>query len=140
MHTERCGCSDPVSRRRKMRQHNWGPRFIASGDAARVLSGRVLLKEELDEGLLRRDLDSMGLSGPVVRVMNHWFIRRLGEETWLQLGASDEPSSGFQLSWDSSTVSNGDYEVLEQMNVFVKDGSQQRVVARTNAVRVAVNN
>lgn len=123
-----------------MQRDTWGPRFIASADATRVLSGRVLLKEELDEGLLRRDLDSMGLSGPVVQVMNHWFIRQLGAETWLQLGRSDEPSASFPVTWDSTSLPNGDYEVLEQMNVVVKHGSQQHIVARTNTVKVAINN
>ncbi len=123
-----------------MQHENWGPHFIATADASRILSGRVQLREEIDEGLLRRELDSMGLSGPILRIMNQWFIRKVGENTWRQLGASDERSSGFRVLWDSSSVENGDYEVLEQMNVFVKAGSQQQVVARTNTVKVAVNN
>jgi hypothetical protein len=56
------------------------------------------------------------------------------------MGASDERSSSFPVQWDSASVQNGDYEVLEQMSVFVKHGSQQKVIARTNTVRVAVNN
>ena len=123
-----------------MQRDNWGPRLIVSADASRVLSGQVLLKEQVDEGLLRRDLDTMGLSGPIVKVMNHWFVRRLGQDTWLQVGASDELASNFPVRWDSTSVENGDYEVLQQMNVFVKEGSQEKVVARTNTVKVAVNN
>ncbi len=123
-----------------MYQYNWGPHFMASTDAARVLSGRVQLKEEVDEGLLRRELDLMGLSGPITRIMNQWFIRRIGENTWRQLAASDERPSDFRVIWDSTSVENGDYEVLEQMNVFVKTGSEQQVITRTNTVKVAVAN
>ena len=123
-----------------MQRDSWGPRLIVSADTSRVLSGQVILKEQVDEGLLRRDLDTMGLSGPIVKVMNHWFVRKLGQDTWLQVGASDELASNFPVHWDSTSVENGDYEVLQQMNVFVKEGSQEKVVARTNTVKVAVNN
>lgn len=119
---------------------NWGTHFTASSDTSRTFSGRILLREDLDEAQLRRDLDQLGLAGPIVKVMNQWYIRRVGENTWLQLGESDEKASSFPVQWDSSTVENGDYEVLEEMKVFVKAGHQQRVVARTNTMRVAVNN
>jgi len=119
---------------------NWGTHFTASSDASRTFSGRILLKEELDEALLRHELDELGLAGPIVKIMNQWYIRRVGQDTWLQVGESDEKASSFPVQWDSATVENGDYEVLEQMNVFVKVGHQHKVVARTNTLRVAVNN
>lgn len=123
-----------------MQHDNWGPHFIATTNASRVLSGKVQLKEDVDEGLLRRELDSMGLPGPIVRIMNQWYIRKAGENTWRQLAASEERTSDFCVHWDSTSVENGDYELLEQMNVYVKAGSQQQVVARTNTVKVAVSN
>ncbi len=123
-----------------MQQDDWGPHFVASSEAARILSGRILLKEDVDEGLLRRDLDSMGFSGPVVRIMNNWYIRRIGRNTWLQVGTSDRRDASFPVLWDSTSVENGEYEVLEQMNVVVKHGSNQQVVARTNTVKVAIQN
>lgn len=123
-----------------MQHDNWGPHFIATIDASRVLSGKVQLKEDVDEALLRRELDLMGLPGPIVRIMNQWYIRKVGDDTWRQVAASDERTTDFRVHWDSTSVENGDYELLEQMNVFVKAGSQQQVVARTNTVKVAVSN
>ncbi len=123
-----------------MERKGWGPHFIAIPDESRILSGKVLFKEDVDEGILRRELDSIGLSGPIVKIMNEWFIRKIGQDTWLQLGASDQRALNFPLHWDSSSVENGDYEVLEQMNVYVKEGSQHHVVSRTHTVRVAINN
>ncbi len=123
-----------------MQQDNWGPHFVATSEASRILSGRILLKENVDEGLLRRDLDSMGLSGPVVQIMNNWYIRSVGQNTWLQVGTSDRRDASFPVLWDSASVANGDYEVLEQMNVVVKHGSNQQVVARMNTVKVAIQN
>ncbi len=123
-----------------MTQANWATHFTASSDTSRTFSGRILLREEIDEALIRRTLDQLGLMGPIVKIKNQWFIRKVGEDTWLQVGESDEKASSFPVQWDSSTVQNGDYELLEQMNVFVKAGNEQKVVSRTNTLKVAVNN
>jgi len=120
--------------------NNWGPHFIVPSETLRTFSGRILLREYLDEELLRKDLDSMGLNGPVVRISNPWYIRPTGEQTWLKVGESDDKSSNFPVSWDTTQSENGDYEVLGLMHVFVKQGSQQAVVARQNTVKVAVKN
>jgi hypothetical protein len=120
--------------------YNWGPRFIVPSETLRTFSGRILLREDLDEGLLRKDLDSMGLTGSVVRISNPWYIRLTGEDTWLKLGESDDQSSNFPVTWDTTQVENGDYEVLGLMHVFVKQGHQQAVVARQNVVQVTVKN
>ena len=120
--------------------YNWGPRFIVPSETLRTFSGRILLREDLDEGLLRKDLDSMGLTGSVVRISNPWYIRLTGEDTWLKLGESDDQSSNFPVTWDTTQVENGNYEVLGLMHVFVKQGHQQAVVARQNVVQVTVKN
>ena len=120
--------------------YNWGPHFIVPSETLRTFSGRILLREDLDEGLLRKDLDSMGLTGSVVRISNPWYIRLTGEDTWLKLGESDDQSSNFPVTWDTTQVENGNYEVLGLMHVFVKQGHQQAVVARQNVVQVTVKN
>lgn len=119
---------------------NWGLHFTATSDASRVLSGRTLFKAEVDEALLRRDLDSMGLSGPILGIMNDRYIRRVGQDTWLQVGTSGEKDSNFPILWDSTSVENGDYEMLEQTYVVVKEGATQSAIARQNIVGVAVQN
>ncbi len=120
--------------------NNWGPHFIVPSETLRTFSGRILLREYLDEDLLRKDLDSMALTGAVVRITNPWYIRRAGGQTWLKVGESDDQSSNFPVSWDTTQVEDGNYEVLGLMHVFVKQGSQQVVVARQNIVQVAVTN
>jgi len=120
--------------------YNWGPHFIVPSETLRTFSGRILLREDLDEGLLRKDLDSMGLTGSVVRISNPWYIRLTGEDTWLKVGESDDQSSNFPVTWDTTQVENGNYEVLGLMHVFVKQGHQQAVVARQNFVQVTVKN
>ncbi len=119
---------------------NWGLHFTATPDTSRVLSGRTLFKAEVDEALLRRELDSMGLSGPILGIINDRYIRRVGQDTWLQVGTSGEKDSNFPILWDSTSVENGDYEMLEQTYVVVKEGATQTAIARQNIVRVAVQN
>ena len=119
---------------------NWGLHYTATSDTSRVLSGRTLFKAEIDEALLRRDLDSMGLSGPIVGIMNDRYVRRVGQDTWLQVGTSGEKDSNFPILWDSTSVENGDYEMLDQMCVVVKEGATQSTITRQNIVRVAVQN
>ena len=120
--------------------HNWGPHFIVPSETLRTFSGRILLRETLDEGLLREELDSLGLSGPVMRISNPWYVRRVGNDTWIKIGESDDPSANVPVSWDTSSVEDGDYEVLGLMHVYVRQGDQQAVVARQNFVEVAVKN
>ncbi len=120
--------------------YNWGPHFIVPSETLRTFSGRILLREDLDENLLRKDLDDLGFVGPVVRIVNPWYVRKAEQLTWVKVGESDDQVANFPVSWDTSTVDNGEYEVLGLMHVFVKDGNAQRVVARQNVVRVTVAN
>jgi len=120
--------------------YNWGPHFIVPSETLRTFSGRILLREDLDENLLRKDLDELGFVGPVVRIVNPWYIRKADQLSWVKVGESDDQVANFPVSWDTSTVDNGEYEVLGLMHVFVKDGNGQRVVARQNIVRVTVAN
>jgi len=119
---------------------NWGPHFIVPSETLRDFSGRILLRETLDDQTLRRDLDSLGLEGPVTRILNPWYIRKSGQNTWVKVGESDDQTANFPVSWDTTRVENGKYEVLGLMHVFVRDGDQERVVARQNIVEVAVKN
>jgi hypothetical protein len=120
--------------------YEWGPHFIVPSETLRSFSGRTQLRESLDDDLLRKDLDSLGLGGAVVRVLNPWYVRKVGEHTWVKIGESSDRSANFPVTWDTTTFPNGAYEVLGLMHVFVKEGNGERVVARQNVVKVEVKN
>ena len=120
--------------------YNWGPSFIVPSETLRSFSGRILLRENLDRQLLKKDLESLGLEGPVLRITNPWYVRRAGRVTWMKVGESDDESANFPVTWDTTTTDNGTYEVLGLMHVFVRDGNQERVVARQSTVEVVVQN
>jgi hypothetical protein len=120
--------------------HNWGPHFIVPSGVFEEYSGSVLLREEFDEDLLQKELGELGLSGLITRVTNPWYFRRKDTDTWLKIGESDDVDKNFPVSWDTTQLENGQYEVMGLMHVFVKQASEERGIARQNIVEITVNN
>jgi hypothetical protein len=103
-------------------------------------SGNVLLREELDEELLGKDLAEMSLTGPIVRITNPWYYRRKNETTWIKIGESRDKQANFSVRWDTAGLKNGQYEILGLMHVFVKKDGEETAIARQNVVEVTVEN
>lgn len=120
--------------------HNWGPHFIVPSKVFDSYSGNVLLREEFDEGLLQKELEDLGLSGFVLRVTNPWYFRKKDTDTWLKIGESDDIDENFPVNWDTTSLPNGQYEVMGLMHVFLKKGSDEKAIARQNIVEVTVMN
>ena len=92
--------------------YNWGPYFIVPSEVLKSYSGGVLLREEIDEDLLRKELEELGLIGPVVRVNNPWYYRKKNTDTWLKIGESDDRHENFSVRWDTTNLENGQYEII----------------------------
>lgn len=120
--------------------YDWGPHYIVPSRVLGTYSGAVQLREEFDQDLLRKELAEMGLAGPVVRVNNPWYYRRKSSDTWIMIGESDDREANFPVRWDTSSLKNGQYEVLGLMHVFVKTGDTEKAIARQNVVEVTVKN
>jgi hypothetical protein len=120
--------------------HNWGPHFIVPSEVFEDYSGSVLLREEFDEDLLQKELGELGLSGPITRVTNPWYYRKKNTDTWLKIGESDDIDKNFPVHWDTTSLKNGQYEVMGLMHVFVKTGSEEKGIARQNIVEITVKN
>lgn len=119
---------------------NWGPHFIVPSEATKRFSGIVVLRENLDETLLRKELDSLGLSGAIVKISNPWYFRKKAAETWIKVGESEDRGEDFPVKWDTSKLENGNYEVLGLMHVLVKKGNEETTIARQGVVEVTVQN
>ena len=119
---------------------NWGPHFIVPSEALKTYSGRVKLRETLDDDLLRKELDALGFSGAVVRISNPWYYRPKNTETWIKIGESEDKDENFPVSWDTSRLENGEYEVLGLMHVNVRRGDREQIIARHSIVEVTVEN
>ncbi len=120
--------------------YNWGPRYIVPSQVLKSYSGAVRLREEFDEDLLHKQLEELGLTGPIVRVTNPWYYRKKNTDTWLKIGESDDIHENFPVRWDTARLENGQYELLGLMHVFVKEGNEERAIARENIVEVTVEN
>ena len=120
--------------------YNWGPHYIVPSEVLKKYSGNVLLREEFDEDLVSKELEELGLTGPIVRVTNPWYYRKKNTDTWIKIGESDNRSENFPVRWDTTKLENGQYEILGLMHVFVKKGAEERAIARENVVEVTVEN
>lgn len=120
--------------------HNWGPHFIVPTDVIEKYSGRIKLRETLDKELLAKDLAELGLPQSVVRITNPWYYREKDAETWIKAGESDDEKRDFPVTWDTTHLENGQYEVLGLMHVFVREGDLEGVVARQSIIEVTVEN
>ena len=120
--------------------YNWGPRYIVPSTVLKKYSGNVMLREDFDADLLGKELEALGLRGPVVRVVNPWYYRRTNTGTWIKIGESEDRQENFPVRWDTRGLPNGKYEVLGLMHVFVKIDGESKAVARENVVEVDIEN
>ncbi len=52
--------------------YDWGPHYIVPSQILKVYSGNVQLREEFDRELLLKELEELGLSVHITRVINPW--------------------------------------------------------------------
>jgi hypothetical protein len=121
-------------------EYNWGPHFIVPSEALKDYSGVVKLREELDEDLLSKELAELGITGYIVRITNPWYYRKKGAQTWIKIGESADKRENFPVTWNTSGLDNGKYEVLGLMHVFVKQDNVEHGIARQGVVEINVKN
>ena len=120
--------------------YDWGPHYIVPSEVIKKYSGHVLLRETLDEDLLNKELEQLGFAGTVEYVKNPWYYRRKNTSTWIKIGESENRHDNFPVPWDTSTLENGEYEILGSMHVFVKRDNEQHIIARQNVAEIIVEN
>jgi hypothetical protein len=119
---------------------DWGPHYIVPSETLKAFSGRVLLRETFDQELLKKELNELGAPGDPIKATNPWYCRKTGTETWIKIGESSDKKENFAVSWDTTKLENGEYQVLGLMHVWVKKEDQEVIVARQNIVDVVVEN
>ena len=120
--------------------YNWGPHYIVPSEVLKEYSGNVLLREELDEELLSREMEALSISGPVVTITNPWYYRRKDTDTWIKIGESEDRQENFPVRWDTTRLENGQYEIMGLMHVCVKTNDTEKIIARENVVEVTIAN
>jgi hypothetical protein len=122
--------------------NNWGPRYIVPSTSIKTYSGRVLLREEYDEEILQKELQEMNFKGRIAGINNPWYYRKKGDETWIMIGESRDQQRYFPVNWDTTGLTDGQYEIMGLMHVFIEDDGDNkgRAIARENIVEVTVKN
>jgi hypothetical protein len=118
--------------------YDWGPHFIVPSEGFEKFSGSVLLRENIDDKLLRKELETLGLKGAIEKINNPWYYRKKDTESWIKIGESDDVDENFPVRWDTSMLENGTYEVLGFMHVHVKEKNVEKVISRQRIVDVTI--
>jgi hypothetical protein len=120
--------------------YNWGPNYIVPSEVMKCYSGATQLREELEEDLLRKELEELGFTGPISRITNPWYYRKKNTDTWIKIGESTDRQQNFPVRWDTTKLENGQYEIMGLMHVFVRTNGEEKAIARENIVEVTVEN
>jgi len=120
--------------------YNWGPHYILPTDVLESYSGTVVLREEFDEDLLRKEMQVLSVTGPIQSITNPWYYRKKNSDTWIKIGESSNEQQNFPMRWDTTTLENGKYEVMGLMHVFVKKNNADVAISRQNIVEVTIKN
>lgn len=119
---------------------SWGPQFLVPTIAIKKYFGCVVLRESLDDELLRKELSVLKISGYPTGVTNAWYIRKKGNQTWIKVGESSNRQMDFAVRFDSSELENGEYQVLGFMSVKVKSEDREIIVSRQNIADLDIRN
>jgi hypothetical protein len=106
-------------------EYDWGPFYLVPSEAIPVYSGGVVLRDEFDEELLRKQIDERGFPPNIVRVTNAWFYRKKGSATWTRLEESSDIRGNFPVRWETTLLEDGQYEIIGFMQAFL--GFEKRV-------------
>jgi hypothetical protein len=119
---------------------SWGPQFLVPTISIKKYCGCVVLRENLDDELLKRELASLHISGYPMGVTNAWYIRKKGNQTWIKVGESSNRQMDFAVRFESEDFENGDYQVLGFMSVRVRTEDRDIVVSRQNIADLDIRN
>ncbi len=120
---------------------SWGPQFLVPTIIIKKYCGCVVLRENLDDELLKKELEALHISGYPTGVTNAWFIRKKGHQTWIKVGESSNRQMDFAVRFDSTEHENGDYQILGFMSVKVRtEDGKNIVVSRQNIADLEISN
>jgi hypothetical protein len=119
---------------------SWGPQFLVPTASIKKYFGRIMLRETLDDELLKKELKILHISGHPIGVTNAWYIRKKGIQTWIKLGESSYRQRDFAVCFDSKDFENGTYQILGFMSIKVKTADKEFIVSKQNIADLDIKN
>jgi hypothetical protein len=86
--------------------NDWGQHYIIPSSALKSYSGGVVLREQFDEDLLNKELETQGIMRPVLNINNPWYYRKKGATTWIKIGESNNSHENFPTRWGTTGIEN----------------------------------
>lgn len=120
--------------------YDWGPHYIVPSAVIEAYSEIVQLRENYDEDALHKELQELGISSPVSRIVNPWYYRKKDSPTWIKIGESEDREGNFWVTWDTRHLENGQYEVMGMMHVHTGTETNPEIIARQNTVEITIRN
>jgi len=102
--------------------------------------GCIVLRENYDDELLKKDFEALRISGYPIGVSNAWYIRKKGTQTWIKVGESSNRQLDFAVRFDSAELENGTYQILGFMSVKVKTEDKEIIVSRQSIADLEIKN
>lgn len=111
---------------------SWGPQFIVPCISIKKYYGCVLLRQNLDDDLLKKELKAMEISGLPAGYVNAWYIRKKGISSWIKIGESSDRERDFCIRLNTRQFQNGAYQILGFMSVKVKSEKNEWIISKQN--------
>jgi len=109
---------------------NWGPQFFVPTIAIKKYCGSVLFRGNLNDDLLKKELESLHLDGRPTAYNIGWHIRKKGTQTWIKIGESFNRFMDFGVHLDTAEFEDGTYQILGFLSVTVQIEEKTLVVSR----------
>lgn len=109
---------------------NWGPQFFVPTVAIKKYCGLVLFRGNLNEELLKKELESIKLEGYPTAYAICWYIRHKGTQSWIKIGESFNRINDFGVRLDTAEFEDGTYQILGFLSVTIHTEKREYVVSR----------
>ncbi len=119
---------------------SWGPQFIVPCISIKRYYGCVLLRQNLDDDLLRKELNTMEISGRPAGYVNVWHIRKKGTSSWIRIGESSDRERDFCVRLNTRQFQNGLYQILGFLSVTVKSEGDAWIISKQNIADFDIHN
>jgi hypothetical protein len=119
---------------------NWGPQFFVPTIAIRKYCGCVLFRANLNDDLLRKELESLNLNESPTAYGIGWHIRKKGAQTWIKIGESVNKVMDFGVRLDTAEFEDGKYQILGFLSVTVYSKEKEIVVSRQSIAEFEIKN
>jgi len=119
---------------------NWGPQFFVPTIAIKKYCGSVLFRGNLNDDLLKKELEFLNLEGSPTAYSISWHIRKKGSQTWIKIGESFNRVMDFGVLLDTAEFKDGTYQILGFLSVAVRTEGREFIVSRQSIADFEIKN